>query len=133
MNEQLLAIGMFVFGLPRIGFDELSRSAAWRYGDSDRFGARAASQFLGPGAETITISGVLVPEIAGSYSDIDRLREMAATGEAWPLVRGTGEVLGDFRIDKVDDRWRHIVEGGLPRMVDFAVDLTRVDDAAELR
>jgi phage protein U len=133
MNEQLLSIGMFVFGLPRIAYEELERRASWRFGETDRFGARAASQYLGPGPETITLNGVLVPEIAGSYGDIERLREMAATGESWPVLLGTGEVLGTYRIDNIDDRWRNIIGGGLPRAVDFAVDLTRVDDEPEPR
>lgn len=127
MIDPLLAIGMFVFGIPRTTFNELERRASWRWADSERYGARAASQFLGPGEETITLNGVLVPEIAGSYSDLERLREMAATGEAWPVILGTGRILGTFRIDAIDDRWRDLIGGGLPRSVEFAVDLTRVD------
>ncbi|MEJ6008665.1 phage tail protein [Novosphingobium aquae] len=127
MNEPVLTIGMFVFGLPRMVYDDLARRAAWRWGESERFGARAAAQYLGPGEETISISGVLVPEIAGAFSDIESLREMATSGEVWPVVLGNGQVLGDFRITAIDDRWRNIVEGGLPRAVDFSVELKRVD------
>jgi phage protein U len=125
--DPLLSIGLFVFGVPRTTFDELERSSSWRWGESERYGARAASQFLGPGAETLTLNGVLVPEIAGHYSDIERLREMAATGEVWPVMLGTGRLLGTYRIDAIDDRWRNLIGGGLPRTIEFSVDLTRVD------
>lgn len=127
MIDPLLAIGLFVFGIPRTTFDELERRASWRWGDSERYGARAASQFLGPGEETITLNGVLVPELAGKYSDIERLREMAATGEVWPLMLGTGDLLGQFRIDAIDERWGNLIGGGMPRRVEFSIDLTRVD------
>jgi hypothetical protein len=127
MNEHLLAIGMFVFGIPRLAYNELERRASWRWGKNERYGARAAAQFLGPGEEKLTLNGVLVPEIAGSFSDIERLREMAASGEAWPLILGNGEELGDFVILNVDERWRHIIAGGRPRVLDFAVDLERVE------
>lgn len=127
MTEKLLTIGLFVFGLPRLVYQDLERRAAWRWGESERFGARGAAQFLGAGDETITLAGVLVPEIAGSFSDIERLREMAATGETWPVVLGNGQVLGDFRIISVDDHWQNIVDNGLPRRVDFNVELKRVD------
>lgn len=127
MNEHLLAIGMFVFGIPRLAYNELERRASWRWGQNERYGSRAAAQFLGPGEEKLTLNGVLVPEIAGSYSDIERLREMAASGEAWPVILGNGEELGYFVILNVDERWRHIIAGGRPRLLDFAVDLNRVE------
>ena len=127
MNEHLLAIGMFVFGIPRTTFNELQRRAGWEWGKNPRYGARAAAQFLGPGEEKITLNGVLVPEIAGAYSDIERLREMAAAGEAYPVTLGNGEALGDFVILNVDERWSHIIAGGRPRVIDFAVYLMRVD------
>lgn len=127
MTEHLLAIGMFIFGMPRTAYEQMERRASWRWADSERFGARAAAQFLGPGEETITLNGMLVPEIAGSYSDLTRLKEMAATGEVFPVVLGTGELLGEYRIDSIDDRWSNIVGGGLARTIDFSVDLTRVD------
>ncbi len=130
MADPLLSIGMFVFGLPRTAYEELQRRAAWRWAESERFGARAASQFLGPGTETLSLDGTLVPELAGSYSDIERLREMAASGEVWPVILGNGNLLGTFRIDAIGETWRHIVPGGLPRVNDFTIDLTRVDDAA---
>ena len=127
MSDALLSIGMFVFGLPDPIYNEMSRRASWRWAEGDRYGARAASQYLGPGDDTISVSGVLVPEIAGSYGDIERLREMAGTGEVWPVVLGTGLVLGDYRIDGLDDTWRHIMLGGLARAIDFTVELKRVD------
>jgi phage protein U len=130
MADPLLSIGMFVFGLPQAAYEELSRRAAWRWAESERYGARAASQFVGPGPETLSLEGTLVPELAGSYSDIDRLREMAGSGEVWPVMLGNGTSLGVFRIDAIDDTWRHLVAGGLPRMIQFTIDMTRVDDAA---
>lgn len=128
MADHLLAIGMFIFGLPRLVYEEMQQRASWRWATSDRVGARPATQFLGPGDDTISLSGVLVPEIAGSFSDIARIKEMAASGEVCPVVLGTGEVLGDYRIEAVDTRGKSIVAGGLARMTDFAIDLVRVDD-----
>lgn len=130
MPEYLLAIGMFVFGVPTLAFEELEQRASWRWADGERYGARAAAQFLGPGEETITLNGTLVPEIAGSFSDIERLKEMAASGEVWPVVMASGRMLGEFRIDAIDTRGQNIIGGGLARRTDFAIDLTRVDDEA---
>ena len=128
MIDQLLTYGMFVFGMNRLNYQELERRTSWKHGKGARYMARDAGQYLGPGDQTITINGMLVPEIAGTYGDIERLLEMGDTGDVYPLILGTGLILGEFRMLGLDDRWRHIIAGGLPRIVDFAVDLERADD-----
>ncbi|KQM22316.1 hypothetical protein ASE49_01070 [Novosphingobium sp. Leaf2] len=124
---QLLTLGMFLFGMDTAAYADLQRSQAWRHEGTDRHMARPATQFVGPGEDTITLAGVLVPEIAGSYSALDRLVEMADTGGNWPLVDGTGRVLGHFRIDQLDTGHRMVLAGGIPRAVEFQIKLTRVD------
>lgn len=127
MIDHLLTLGMFVFGMDRLNFHELERQISWKHGKSPRFGIRDAGQFLGPGDETITLTGLLVPEIAGTYGDIDRLIEMGNTGEIYPLILGTGTIMGEFRMLKLDDRWRNLINGGVARQTDFAIDLERAD------
>lgn len=124
---QLLTLGMFLFGMDTAAYSDFQRSQAWRHEGTDRHMARPASQFVGPGEDTITLGGLLVPEIAGSYSALDRLVEMADTGGNWPLVDGTGLVLGHFRIDKLDRTHRIVLAGGIPRAIDFQLYLTRLD------
>lgn len=123
MSEQLASLGMFVFGLDRPNYDELQRRTDWRWEGTPRYGARDALQFTGPGRDSITLNGKLIPEIAGSYSDLDTLREMGGSGEVYPLTLGDGTVIGDFVITTVDDRWRNILLGGRARLYDFAIDL----------
>lgn len=124
---QLLTLGMFLFGMDSVPYSDFQRSQSWRHEGSDRHMARPASQFTGPGEDAITLGGLLVPEIAGSYGALDTLIEMADTGGNWPLVDGTGRVLGNFRIDQLDTTHRMVLAGGIPRAVDFQLRLTRVD------
>ena len=124
----LLTLGMFVFGMDSLAYSEFQRKISWRHGKTERHGARPASQFLGPGEDTITLEGAFIPGVFGNHSDIKRLIEMADSGEAWPLIlAATGEVLGIFEITNVDQRFKSIMAGGLPRWVDFGIDLNRVD------
>lgn len=123
----LLTLGLFVFGMDTLAYNELQRKMDWRHGKSERHGARAATQFLGPGEDAISIEGVLVPEVQGGYGELKRLIEMADTGDNWPLVDGNGEVWGNFEIEAIDQRHRVIMAGGIPRVIDFGIDLTRVD------
>lgn len=123
----LLALGMFTFGMDTLAYSEFQRRTDWRHGKADRHGARPASQYLGPGEDKVTLSGVLAPELAGKYSSIETLREMASSGDAWPLVDGAGTVLGTYRIMAVDERQAAHIPGGFARKIDFAVDLDRAD------
>ena len=126
-DTTLLSLGMFVFSMDTLAFSELQRRTDWRHGKSERHGERPASQYLGPGEDKVTLSGTLVPEIAGTYSSLNRLREMASSGDAWPLVDGAGTVIGSYRIMAVDERQSVHVAGGYARKIDFAVDLDRAD------
>ncbi|PNU06462.1 phage tail protein [Novosphingobium guangzhouense] len=126
-SGNLLTLGMFLFGMDTAAYSEFQRSQAWRHEGTDRHMARPASQFVGPGEDTITLAGLLVPEIFGTYGSLDRLVEMADTGDNWPLVDGIGRVLGHFRIDRLDTTHRMVLAGGIPRAVDFQIQLTRVD------
>lgn len=125
----LAALGMFVFEPSSALFDELARRRAWRHERTERFGARAASQFVGPGEDAVTLSGTLVPGLAGEYSTLERLSAMADTGEAWPLTDGTGTVLGTFTIEGLDETHKGLAENGRARMIDFSLTLQRVADA----
>lgn len=126
MLQQLAALGMFAFTTDTTLFDKLTRSREWRHERTDRFGAIAASQFVGPGAEKITLSGRLVPEVLGRYGALETLVEMADTGDAYPFIDGRGRVLGHFTIDRVDEGQDNFTENGLARVKDFTIELTRV-------
>ena len=126
-DSTLMVLGLFVFSLETLPYAEFQRNQDWRHAEAERHGARPASQFLGPGEDAITLQGSFPPGVAGDYASLTRLREMAASGDAWPLVDGAGEQLGLFRIVKIDERRQHLVTGGMGRVIDFAIDLKRAD------
>lgn len=122
----LMALGMFVFDADTLLYDAMERQRAWRHGRTERFRARAASQFLGPGDDKITISGTLVQELVGQYSAITTLAHMADAGEAYLLMRGDGMIFGKYTIDSMTERHSAIFINGAPRVVGFSLELTRV-------
>ena len=125
--QVLLTLGMFVFGMDTAAYSDFSRRIGWRHGKTERHGVRAASQFLGPGDDVVTLAGRLVPEIAGRYAALESLIEMADTGEDWPLIDGMGRVLGQFAINQFDQDHVAVMGGGLPRAIDFTLELERKD------
>lgn len=124
----MLSLGQFVFSLPTLAYQQLQRSTAWRHAQNSRVGARAASQFVGPDDETITLDGVLLPEVAGQRASLDTLRDMGGQGAAWPLVDGNGVVYGAFVLLSVREVGTLHFKDGTPRRIEFTLELRRVDD-----
>lgn len=123
----LAALGLFVFDIDSVLFDKLQRERDWRHPRTERFGARPAAQFAGPGEDRITLSGMLVPEIMGDYYALETLAQMAAEGEAWPLVDGYGNVIGTFTIERLTEDRGNLLNAGEARRTDFTLELSRVD------
>lgn len=126
----LMALGMFLFELGTLPFEELQHKMDWRHARSPRIGARDATQFVGPGDETISLSGAVYTELSDGFVSLEDLRAMADQGEAWPLVAGNGRIYGNFVITAIDERQVYLMADGTPRRIDFGIDLLGVDDPA---
>ncbi|SPJ33441.1 hypothetical protein KSP9073_01450 [Kushneria phyllosphaerae] len=124
----LMALGMFVFETHTVPYQELQRRTEWRHASQSRVGDRAAYQFIGPGADTITLSGTLLPEFTGGRLDLDEIREMADQGQAWPLVEGTGRQYGLWVITGVDETSSTLYRDGAAAKIEFSLTLEHVDD-----
>lgn len=126
----LMALGMFLFEIGTLAYDEMQRKTDWQHARSQRVGARDATQFTGVGDETISLSGAVYAEITDGRVSLDDLRSMADDGEALPLVDGSGTVYGNFVITALDERHAFLMSDGRARRIDFGIDLLRVDDPA---
>ncbi len=124
----MMALGLFVFGLDTAPYQQLQRQTSWRHPSSSRVGQRPARQYIGPGDDTVTLSGTLYPEITGGKVTLSMLRFMAETGKAWPLIEGTGDFYGFFVIEDLSETSSIFFADGAARKIDFSLKLTRVDD-----
>lgn len=127
----LMSLGLFAFSVSTLAFDELQRKASWRHASAPRVGTVSATQYLGPGEETVSLSGTAYAELGDGRASLDELWEMAHSGEAWPLVDGTGRVWGAFHIKDISEGAKHFHPDGTARRIDFQVELGRVDDPRE--
>jgi phage protein U len=119
---------MFVFGLQTIAYQTLQRRTEWRHAKNSRVGARPATQYLGPGDDTITLAGWVAPEFAGSAASIALVRRMAGTGAAYLLLAGTGDVLGAFKVTAIEETQSLFFVDGSARRIEFSITLECVDD-----
>lgn len=130
--SMMMALGFFVFGLKTVPYQQLQRQTSWRHPSVSRIGKRPARQFLGPGDDTITLSGVLYPELTGGKLSLAMLEVMAEEGKAWPLIEGTGLFYGLFVIEEISRTDSVFFPDGAARKIEFSLKLTRVDDEKSL-
>ena len=124
----MLAIGMFVFSLSTLVYQELQRQTDWRHASNNRVGAAPARQFVGRGDDAITLPGLLFPELAGTPLSLEALRLMANTGKAWPMIEGSGRIYGLWVIESLRETRTLFFRDGTPRRIDFTLNLKRIDD-----
>lgn len=124
----MMTLGLFVFEVKSLPYQQLQRSSQWRHPSQNRVGQRPAYQYLGPGEDTITLSGTLVPELTGGRVTLDDVRVMADEGKAWPLIEGSGRVYGYWSITAVQETSTVFFRDGVPRKIDFTINLVRVDE-----
>lgn len=124
----MLALGMFVFSLSTLAYQELQRQTEWRHPSSSRVGAAPARQFIGRGDDSITLPGIIFPELAGTTLSLDALRLMANTGKAWPMIEGTGRIYGLWVIESLSETKTVFFHDGTARRIEFTLSLKRIDD-----
>ena len=123
----MLCLGLFVFQLDTLSYQELQRRSSWKHATQPLVGARNATQYLGPGDDIITLSGVVMPEFKGDPASLKMLRAMADQGAAWVLVEGTGDIYGAFVITELQETRTLFYVDGEARRIEFTLTLQRVD------
>ncbi|MFV0662781.1 phage tail protein [Denitromonas sp.] len=125
----MMSLGMFVFALDSVPYQQLQRQLAWRHNSISRVSAAPSVQYLGRDDETMTLSGVLLPEITGGETSLAALEEMAENGRAWPLIEGTGRNYGLFVITALSTTRTLFFSDGAARRIEFSLSLKRIDES----
>ena len=124
----MMALGLFVFSLSTLPYQELKRRRGWRFASNNRVGKKPARQYVGEDDETVNLSGVLLPELTGGDLSLAVIEAMADQHTAWPLIEVTGHIYGMFTIDNIDTTRTLFFDDGTARRIEFTIALTRNDD-----
>lgn len=123
----MMALGRFIFSLSTLAYQELQRQTEYRHPSSSRVGAPPARQFVGKGDDSITLPGWVAPELTGTAASLDVLRYMAESGSAWPMIEGTGRILGVWVIESISETRTIFFRDGAARRIEFTLSLKRID------
>lgn len=121
--ETLLTLGGYQFSMDTAAHDALQRSKTYRWATQQRLTREPASQYVGPGKETISLSGKIYPHFRGGLDQINDMRAEADKGEPLTLVDGRGNNLGQWCVTSIKDKEKGYVRDGYPRCIEFSVSL----------
>lgn len=128
MNEIMMIYGGFAFMLPTVPYQSLVRQSGWRWPEQEVVGAMPAMQFTGATAETIDLTGTLVPGFTGGRIELEALRQLGNLGLPLPLVTGTGLFLGMWVMTSLRESQDVHFSDGTPRRMSFDLLLKKQAD-----
>lgn len=124
----MMVLGLFVFMLRSAPYQTLVQERTWRHAKNDRVGRSPKYQYVGPGEDKITLSGVLYPEVTGGDISLSLLHTMAYTGAAWPLIEGTGAIYGLYVITSIQETRTEFFKDGKARKIEFVMNLEKTSE-----
>lgn len=125
----MMTLGLFVFMLKTVPYQQLQHQRSWRFPTNSRVGVRPSVQFMGPDNDTVTLSGVLLPEMTGGRLTLFALEQIAELGCAWPLIEGSGAIYGMFVIESLSKTCTEFFSNGACRRIEFTLTLKRTDES----
>lgn len=126
----MMQLGAYQFSISTAAYKELRRRTEYRWASQDRFGKMPALQFTGPGGDAITLTGVIYTEYRGGVGQLNSMRALASTGTPQRLIDGTGNLLGKFVIESVEEGQSVFAGQGQPRKQEFTLQLRQFPDDA---
>ena len=124
----MMIYGMFVFQLSTLPHQQIQQSRNWTHVKNERLNRSASWQYIGAGDDTITLSGLLYPEITGGEVSLTALTSQAYVGRPWPLIDGVGQIYGMYVITGLNTTRSELDRYGRARKIEFTVTFERVDE-----
>lgn len=124
MTKVMMILGPYPFMLRTAAPGTIARRSEYRWAKQDRIGRKPAHQFMGGGADEITLTGEILPHFMGGFAQIDAMRALAKRGKPLLLVSGRGDVLGDWVITGIEQEDGDLWADGAPRVTNFVMKIS---------
>lgn len=124
MTKVMMSLGQYKFSLSTAAYKELKRTTPHRWTEQNRIGQRPALQYVGPGKETIELSGDIYTLYKGGIGQLDTMRKDAGAGKPMMLVDGLGNIWGKWCIEEVQETQTIFLPGGIPKKQSFSLRLS---------
>ena len=129
MAMAMVGLGAMRFEIDVLNFNQLERSFTYRWAPQNRLGRRPAMQFMGPGEETIVLTGTIYPNhpaFAGGLAELNAMRSRSTAGAFFNMgarVGSRGLALGRWCVRSIRDTQSYFHPNGQPSKVEFTIEL----------
>lgn len=127
-SKGMMKLGDFTFALNTAAYQNYSHSSSYNWPEQARIGSNPALQFTGTGVTTISLSGVIFPYFRGGLEQVEDMRKQAGSGKPLLLISGMGIMKGYWCITSVKEKSSEFRASGLPRKIEFTMDLKYYGD-----
>lgn len=126
----IAALGPLVFEIQPVNLHGITRTANADFAEKPVLGRRPPLEFVGEGAETMSLAVKLFPEKFGGISSLDLLDQMRKSGQPHYFMRGDGRPAGFFVITSVVEKSTYLGPQGIGRVIDVDISLKRAGPPA---
>ena len=133
-SGQMMRLGNYTFAVSTAAYNELVRSSEYRWKEVERVGRAPALQFMGPGADTVKLTGVIFPHygVLGGRTvgmgQPNQMRAQADRGDPLMLVTGLGSVLGYWCVTAIEEGQTVFMVDGGARKQTFEISMKKYGD-----
>lgn len=121
----LYSIGALTLDTRPFGVDEVQRTGTVDFAEKPLIGTMPSREFMGEGADKITLSGQLLPFKTGGLTELELAKSMMLAGRPLPVLRGDGARLGWFTIDKISEGHKELMRDGVGFFIRHSMELTK--------
>lgn len=141
-DSYMMQLGDYKFAVSKASFNKLNYESTYRWvpKDSPTKDSPRIMQYIGPGDRSLTINGVIYPQlIENGLGQVEEMRAQATTGKMLPLcyVESTddsgntgniGRILGQWCILSISEERTLFLPDGNPREIHFSMQLKSFSD-----
>ncbi len=133
-DTHMMQLGSYQFSVGTAAFEKLAYESTYRWipKDAPTTGSPPLMQYVGPGERSLTINGVIYPQVvANGLGQVDEMRQVASEGKMLQLcyVKSKGEkanvgrILGLWCILSISEERTLFLPDGNPREIHFTMQL----------
>ncbi|MFW5499579.1 MULTISPECIES: phage tail protein [unclassified Maridesulfovibrio] len=130
-SRVMMKLGAYKFSMITAAYDNLVRTTSYRWAKQERISREPALQFVGPGDDTLELSGVIFPQFLGGLEQLNNMRAEAGKGKPLMLVDGRGKVWGKYVIEEVREEQTAHFKGGAPKKQQFSLRIAKYGEDAK--
>lgn len=123
--NMMMILGAYRFCIGNAAYQSLARSTEYKWEEQKRLLGEPALQFMGAGAETITLEGVVYPQFKGGLRQVALMRAEAGFGIPLMLISGNGTAFGRWCITNINETQTFFLKDGTARKIAFSLTLKK--------